>query len=216
MRTSARNVAVVLFDEVELLDVAAPLQALAVAGRHWNWRPYKVLAVGRAPGRVTTRSQLTLEVEHAFDGCPAAELILVPGGYGARRALADRELVAWLAERGPAVELVGTVGWGGLLAAKAHLADGLTVALPAEATPLLEELAPEARAAGADHRLVDAGKLVSVAESGAALDLGLQLVARTLGPKLALGAAHQLGHDWTTGAGAPPPLRIEIRGSTER
>jgi transcriptional regulator GlxA family with amidase domain len=214
MRTSARSVAVILFDEVELLDVAAPLQALAVAGRHWNWRPYKVFTVGRAAGRVETRSQVALEVSCALSECPSVELLIVPGGYGARRALEDAALVAWLAERGAAAEIVGSVGWGGLLAARAGLADAAAVALPSEAASLLAELAPGASAADPAERLVDGGKLVSVAESAAALDLGLQLIARTLGEKLALAAAHKLGHEWTTGAGARPPLRIEISGKT--
>jgi len=212
MRTSAHSVAVVVFDEVELLDVAAPLQAFAVAGRHWNWRPYKVFMVGRAAGRVETRSQVALEVSCTLSDCPAVELLIVPGGYGARRALDDSALISWLAERGAAAKLVGSVGWGGLLAARAGLADAVAVALPSEAALLLAEIAPAARAADPGERLVDAGKLVSVAESAAALDLGLQLVARTLGDKLALAAAHKLGHEWTTGAGARPPLRIEISG----
>ena len=42
MRTSARTVAVVLFDEVELLDVAGPLQVLTLAGRHWTFRTFSV------------------------------------------------------------------------------------------------------------------------------------------------------------------------------
>ena len=44
MRTSARNVTLVLFDEVEALDFAAVLQVLTQAGRHWNWRPFKIEA----------------------------------------------------------------------------------------------------------------------------------------------------------------------------
>jgi transcriptional regulator GlxA family with amidase domain len=214
MRTSARSVAVVLFDEVELLDVAAPLQAFAVAGRHWNWRPYKVFTVGTSLGRIETRSQVALEVSSTLSECPAVELLIVPGGYGARRALDDSALVTWLAERGAAAEIVGSVGWGGLLAARAGLADGVAVALPSDAAALLAEVAPAAGAADAAERLVDGGKLVSVAESAAALDLGLQLVARTLGDKLALAAAHKLGHEWTTGAGARPALRIEISNKT--
>jgi transcriptional regulator GlxA family with amidase domain len=214
MRTSARGVAVIVFDEVELLDVAAPLQAFAVAGRHWNWRPYKVFIVARAPGRIETRSQVVLEAAYGLDECPPAELLVIPGGYGARRALDDASLIEWLRARSAAAELVGSVGWGGLLAARAGLADNADIALPREAAELLGEVAPTARAASSAERLVDAGRLVSAAESGAALDLGLQLVARTLGEKLALATAHKLAHEWTTGAGARPPLRIEISGSS--
>ena len=41
MRTRPYRLAVVAFDEMDLLDVAGPLEVLSTAGRKWNWRAVK-------------------------------------------------------------------------------------------------------------------------------------------------------------------------------
>jgi transcriptional regulator GlxA family with amidase domain len=211
MRTSARNVALLLFDEVELLDVAGPLQVLSHAGRHWNWRPFRVFAVAREAGIVETRSQLRLEARHAFGDAPEPELVIVPGGYGARRALDDAELVAWLARTAGRAEIVLAVGYGSLLLAKAGLLANADVAAPADACELIGELGPSARPKS-DVAVAESGKLVTASRSAAGLDAGLIALARVLGAKQALGVAAEIGHAWQPDAGAPEPLRIEIVG----
>ncbi len=209
MQTRSRSVAVLLFDEVELLDVAGPLEVLSVAGRVWNWRPFKVWTLATRAGNIETRSQLCIQAAHALDELPAPELVVVPGGYGARRALDDALVVDWLRGAGQSAELVVGVGSGVLLLAKAGLVDGADVALPRDAIPLLGELAPTARALP-DARTASSGRVLTAAGSAAGIDVALAAVARLLGAKLALGVATQLGHAWHPDAGAPEPLRVEI------
>ena len=210
MRTRSRALALVLFDEVELLDVAAPLQALTLAGRQWNFRPFKVFAVAAQPGTIQTRNQLALEAPVPLADCPSPELLLVPGGYGARRALADDGLVAWLEAAGASAELVLGVGNGVLLLGAAGLLDGRETAIPKSAAAQLAEVAPLALPRpGAG--VVDAGKVLTAGTSIAALDLGLLVIARTLGAKMALGVAAELGHTPGITLGAPEPPKVEIK-----
>ncbi|MET0411294.1 MAG: hypothetical protein ABW217_08350, partial [Polyangiaceae bacterium] len=110
MRTSSRDFVIVLFDEVELLDVAGVMQVASAAGRHWNWRPFRLLPAALQKGPIATRSQLRLEASVALADHPEPELLFVPGGYGARRAAADRELVAWVARAAARAELVCALG----------------------------------------------------------------------------------------------------------
>jgi len=208
MRTSARTVGVVLFDEVELIDIAGPVQVLSLAGRQWNFRPFKIRPVAKAAGLVTTRNQLRLEATHAFDAVARPELVLVPGGYGARRALDDDRLVTYLASAGETAELVLGVGWGALLLAKAGLLAGASVAAPTESRELLSELEPTS-VIDSQRRVLSSGKLITASSSAAGIDLGLSAVYRLLGAKQALALAEKLGHEWTPDGGAPAE-RIEI------
>jgi transcriptional regulator GlxA family with amidase domain len=208
MRTSSRTVTVLLFDEVELLDVAAVVQVLTLAGRQWNWRPFKIATVARSAGPISTRSQLSLVAAHGFGDAPEPELLVVPGGYGARRALEDSDTVELVARTGERATLIAAVGYGALLVSKAGLAPSLQVAVPSDAVQLLAEVAPTALAVP-DARLIDAGKLITTSFGAGALDLGLQLVSRTLGHKQALTVAQRLGHEWHTGT-AEGALHIEI------
>ena len=89
MRTSSRQVSVLLFDEVELLDFCAPVEVLSTAGRHYNFRPFKITTTSVAAGLIDTRNQVQVQATCALGACPPADVLLVPGGYGARKALAS-------------------------------------------------------------------------------------------------------------------------------
>lgn len=207
MRTSSRPVALLLFDELELLDVVAPAQALSLAGRQWNWRPFKLYSVSGAQRPIVTRTQLAVNAEVTLAECPAPEIILVPGGYGARRALDDEALVAWLAEHGQRAEILACVGYGALLLGKAGLLGDAEVSIPADAVDLLKGVAPRARPDPA-RNTIDSGKIASARGGGAALQLGLNLVARCLGPKQVAVVADQLAVEWE--GASPVRMRIDL------
>ncbi len=207
MRTSSRPVALLLFEEVELLDVAGPAQALSLAGRQWNWRPFKLFAVSAAPGPISTRGQIDILAGVAFADCPDPEIIIVPGGYGARRALDDEMLVEWLREKGAQADLLACVGYGALLLGKAGLLGDTEVSVPADAVELVNELAPEARP-DPSRTLIDSGKIISARGGGAAIQLGLGIVGRSLGPKQVSIVADQLAIEWE--AAQPVRMRIDI------
>ncbi len=209
MRTSARTVAIVTFEEIELLDVAGPLQVLTLAGRHWNFRPFRVHTLARAKGLVQTRNQLRFEAAESFDRCPRPEVLVVPGGYGARRALDDLELIEWLRVSAAAAELVLGIGYGCLLLAKAGQLAGATIAATRETAELVAQLEPSVTA-DPSLAVVASGKLITAASSFSGIDATLRAVAKLLGVKLAQTVADTLGHDRRAPFDGPEPLRIEV------
>lgn len=194
MRTSSRNLAVVLFDEVELLDVASVMQVASLAGRHYNWRPFRLLTVARDAGLVETRSQLRLEARFSFDTCPEPELLFVPGGYGARRAAEDPATLAWCRKVAPGAAMTLALGAGVAVLGAAGLLEGASVATTSEARAWLGPSLPNTRL-DEPQPIVAAqdGKLLTAASSGHGVELGLALVERQLGKKLAAAVRAQLG-----------------------
>ncbi|MBM4362300.1 MAG: DJ-1/PfpI family protein, partial [Deltaproteobacteria bacterium] len=132
MRTRSRSVALLLFDEVDLLDAVAVVSVLSEAGRRWNFRPFAITPLSARPGRVGSRAQLTLDVPVPLEALEAPELVIVPGGYGARRAADDPRVVAWLERAGAGAETLVGVGAGILLLARAGLLGEGCVATPPE------------------------------------------------------------------------------------
>jgi transcriptional regulator GlxA family with amidase domain len=192
MRTKARRVVVVVFDEVELLDVAAPLEVLSTAGRRWNFRPYKVELAAPQPGLIATRNQVKLEATHALGAVAPAEIVLVPGGYGARRFADDPGLVSELARVAAGAEIIAGIAGGVVALARAGLLGDARVAASRELATTLEADLPAAQLELATP-LLDSGRIVTAASSGAALRLGLTLVERTMGPKLVAMVSADLG-----------------------
>lgn len=197
MRTRPYRLAIVAFDEMDLLDVAGTLEVFSTAGRKWNWRAIKAELVSSQPGVRATRAQLQVGPAHALESCPDPELVLIPGGYGARHALEDRALIDYLARVRDGLTLTLSVGLGTLVAARAGLLKGAEVAVTPALVDELHALEPTA-VARTDVRTLAAPRCISAAQNGSAIDLGLEAVARLLGKSQATGTARDLGYPWGT------------------
>lgn len=182
----------VAFDEVELLDLASPLQVLTLAGRRWNFRPFKVRVCAPTAGLVQTRNQLRIEAPVHLAEAPEAEILFIPGGYGARKLLQNAEAIAEIARIGRNATFLAAVGWGVAVLARAGLLGEAKIAASADVAELIRESVPNAHV---DTRsvLVEESRWLTAAASGAAQDLALALVARTMGPKLLAMVHSELG-----------------------
>ena len=197
MRTKPYRLAILAFDEMDLLDVAAPLEVFSTAGRKWNWRAIKAELVSSDGADLQTRAQLRIGPSVRFEDCVDPELLLIPGGYGARRALADDVLLSYLRRVGPGLSLTLTVGTGALLAARAGLLQGAELACIPSLEAELRELEPSITLL-TQARTSSGPRVISAAQNGSALDLGLEVVAKLLGKGQASGTARELGYAWGT------------------
>ena len=197
MRTKPYRLAVIAFDEMDLLDIAGPLEVFSTAGRKWNWRAVKAELVASSSAPLATRAQLHIGPPAALASCPEPELVLIPGGYGARLALQDQALLDYLQQVQAGLTLTLAVGLGTLLAARAGLLKGAEVAatqaLADELKTLDSSITPRV-----EGRAIVSPRAITAAQNGAAIDLGLEAVARLLGKKQATGTAQELGYDWGT------------------
>ncbi len=196
MRTKPYATAIAVFDEVELLDVTGPVSVLSSAGRQWNFQPFKIDLVASGVGPVTTRSALTLHATHDWATHTGAECLIVPGGYGARRAAEDEALLAWLRRSAAQAEFVAAIGNGALLLAKAGLLDQVQVAASVDLALEIAALCPSAQPNSKDP-VCSSGKILSARASALGLDLSCEIVARCFGKKLASGLSATLGIDWS-------------------
>ena len=120
----SRTVLVVLFDGVQPLDVAGPVDVFASATLPGVGEPapyvVRTAAAGGAPVRAAGGLQLVPDDDLLDAETP--DVLLVPGGPGVDAATAH--LAPWLRERAPAVERVVSVCTGAFLLAAAGLLDG--------------------------------------------------------------------------------------------
>ena len=79
MRTKPYATSVLIFDEVELLDVTGPISVLTAAGRQWNFQPFKIELVAAELGPVATRSGLALQPTRTFATPGDVECLIIPG-----------------------------------------------------------------------------------------------------------------------------------------
>ncbi len=193
--TGPRNVAILIFDDVEVLDFAGPFEVFSVAGRGQEPRPFSVYTVAGQAGPVTARGGLSVNPRYTTGDCPPPRILVVPGGSGTRLAVEDEALVAWVARTARQAELALSVCTGSSLLGRAGLLDGLAATTHHSAFDFLRESAPGAHVI-TDRRFVDNGAVITSAGISAGIDMALYVVARLLGAQAAADAARYMEYDW--------------------
>ena len=189
-----KNVALLLFDNVEVLDFAGPYEVFAVADKLGDDSAFNICTVGLTHGTVRAVNGLKVLADYTLEDCPSPHLILIPGGAGIRKLLNQPALLEWLRIKARTAEIVASICTGALLLGKAGLLDGLRVTTH---HACLDELRAAAPAALVDpsQRFHDNGKFCTAAGISAGIDLSLHLVARLLGPEAADATASHMEYE---------------------
>jgi transcriptional regulator GlxA family with amidase domain len=188
-----KSVAIILFDDVEVLDFAGPFEVFGVAGG--ADRPYQVMTVAETIRPVLARNKLSVNPDYSFETMPHADILVVPGGYGTRRERNRPEMINFIRARAAAAELVISVCTGALLLAKAGLLVGQHATTHRGALAELALGAPDCIVLPA-ARVVDNGKIVMSAGISTGIEACLYVVARQQGEAVADATAAYMEYDW--------------------
>lgn len=195
-----------LFDEITVLDAVGPYAVLA------NLPGARVRFVGKQRGRVRADGGLGLYVDTALDEAARCDLLVVPGGFGARKLQSDAQLLEWLRAVDGTTSITASVCTGSLLLGAAGLLRGRRAtshwaffdALAAHgATPVSE-------------RYVQDGKYRTAAGVSAGIDLALalalELCGRTVAESIQLGIEYDPAPPLSAGNAlrADPALRARM------
>jgi transcriptional regulator GlxA family with amidase domain len=183
--------AILLFDDMEVLDFCGPFEVFSVANRFTDPPAFDVLTVAEKAGPILTRGGLSVNPHYQITDCPRPDLLLVPGGQGTRKEMHNPAPIAWIKRVSEKVELVLSVCTGALLLAKAGLLDGREATTHHGAIDLLRQTAPKATV-HADRRFVDNGRVICSAGIAAGIDMSLHVVGRLLGREIAEKTAEQM------------------------
>ena len=185
------NIAIMVFDDVEVLDFAGPFEVFAVADELRGYKDFNVFTVAPRPGKIRARNGLCVVPDHDFASCPKVDLLVVPGGFGTRALLKDSVTIAWIQERARVAAVTLSVCTGALLLARAGLLGGLRVTTHHELLEMLRRMEPTA-IVDPGARFHDNGAVVTAAGISAGIDASLHLVGRLLGPDAASATARYM------------------------
>jgi transcriptional regulator GlxA family with amidase domain len=190
----ARKVDLLAFPDVQLLDVAGPLQVFASANERaveqGLARPYVVTVV--APeGQITATAGLRFDAAALPTRRAAVDTLIVAGGQGVMRAAADTELVDWVRGRAGCARRVASVCTGAFLLGAAGLLNGRRAVTHWEYCDRLARRHPLVRV-DPDPIFIHDGPVWTSAGVTAGIDLALALVEEDLGRPLALAVARHL------------------------
>ncbi|SAK64794.1 AraC family transcriptional regulator [Caballeronia hypogeia] len=195
MQTDApRLIDVLAFPDVQLLDVAGPLQVfvsaneLAVAAG--GPRPYRPRVISR-DGAVSASAGLGLVGEMLPDAAEPCDTLIVAGGWGVHQAVLNRELVDWVRGHAAHARRTASVCTGAFLLAAAGLLDARRAVTHWTRCAELATRFPTVHVE-ADPIFIRDGDVWTSAGVTAGIDLSLALVEDDLGRALALDVARHL------------------------
>lgn len=183
------DIGILVFDEVEELDFVGPWEVFGMANRtaaaHGQADFCTLRLVAEHAGHpVTCAKGLKVLPDITTEDCNGLDVLVVPGGAGARREVYNRPLLNWIAEIAENAQWVTSVCTGALLLCAAGPGRGRKVTTH---WSFVEPLRARGEAAEvlSDVRYVQDGNLITAAGVSAGIDMSLWLVGQLESPDFA-------------------------------
>ncbi|MBA4742349.1 MAG: DJ-1/PfpI family protein [Azoarcus sp.] len=185
MKKPGFRLGVYVFKDAEVVDYAAPAGVLSVARR---FDPeLDVFLIAESMRAVHTQAGITVMPNYSFADRPAMDAFLIPGGFGTRQEMHNRNLHDYIRAL-PEECLLTSVCTGSWIYGAMGLLDGLPATNRKEPdrleashmgkTPIdrLGEIAPACRISRA--RVVDAGRVITGGGICSGMEVGFHLLRR--------------------------------------
>ena len=199
MRTAKemeRLIVVLVFEGVQLLDVAGPVQTFASANeiaKEAGRRPYRVVVGSQRGGALVTSSGLPL-LSHSLARATRKALIdtlILPGGPGVHAALKEKPVVDWVRRQLLSTRRIASVCTGAFLLAETGILAGRRATTHWKSCDRLQRQYPDVHV-DPDPIYVRDERIWTSAGVTAGIDLSLALVEEDLGRKIAMQVARHL------------------------
>ena len=194
--TKPKTIGILIFPDAEVLDVCGPFEVFSVAsrvGEDPDTAPplFDVHLVASSPLPVALRGGMHVAPHYDLDGCPALDVLVVPGGCGRKVVEDDERTIAWIRERAEEVEWVTSVCTGSILLAIAGSLDGRRATTHYGA---LDEMKKRFSNVSIERelRVVRDGNILTSAGISAGIDMALRLVEILQGETVARNTARTM------------------------
>jgi putative intracellular protease/amidase len=200
---SKLNVAILVFDGVQIIDYTGPYEVLG------SWRRRNVYTVAEKPAAITTNMGMRVIPNYTFQNQPKPDILIIPGGgssepgaqaRGVGFQLENQNVIKWIQDNASQAKYVMSVCNGAFLLAKAGLLDGLEATTTAGLIEKLRGVAPKTKVVS-DKRFVDNGKIITTGGLSSGIDGALHLVEKLDGKGWAQVIAYGIEYNWQPEAG---------------
>lgn len=194
------TIGILIFEDAEELDFVGPYEVFGMAREFGE--PCRALVIGESVAAVRCAHGLRVLPDHTIENAPPLELLIVPGGKGARiHARKNPKLLEFVRQQKGKVASVCT---GAMVLAAAGILDGITATTHYAHYDQLREYDQVKVREGVRFLMHD--RIATSAGVTAGIDLSLAFVARFFGESLAERIAANLewkSVDWKSGKATP-------------
>lgn len=183
------RVGIFLFDDVEVLDFAGPFEVFSVTEIENDQQPFVVETVSEKGNLVIATNGLKIQPDYSFDNVPKFDILIIPGGLGAReREMYNDNVINWITNQMKTVQLMTSVCTGALLLAKAGLLNGKMATTHWASLERLKIEFPQVEVQR-EVKFVDEGNIITSGGISAGINMSFHIVKRLLGSEVAQNTA---------------------------
>ena len=187
----SRKVAVLLFDQVNAIDVVGPTEAFSIATDEDGFGAYQVVTWAVEDKVVGCESGIRLCADGLLPKRPKADILLVPGGRGIRDVHTLDRIASWLRRNDKRFSRIVSVCTGAYALAESGLVDGHNVTTHWAFADDLQNRYPQIHVQS-DALFLRDGRYYSSGGVTAGIDLALDLIETDLGGQAAMKVAREL------------------------
>ncbi|HEX4789934.1 MAG TPA: DJ-1/PfpI family protein [Actinospica sp.] len=171
------DIVIPIFPDFTALDAIGPYEVLRMLP------DVRVTFAAAERGTIvrTDSTFIGLHADRALTEIDAADVLVVPGGWGTRAAMKDEELLDWVRRIHGTTRFTTSVCTGSLVLGAAGLLTGLAATTHWAQARLLERTGAKYTA----QRVVQQGKIITGAGVSAGIDMALTLAAQIAGEDVA-------------------------------
>lgn len=183
--TYDQKVAVLLFQDVEIIDFAGPWEVLGASGM-------QVFSVAKNDSMIHTGMGMQIKPDYTFENCPTPDILLIPGGYVDAK---DTTVVNWIKRMDKVSDYTFSVCTGAYYLGASGILDNIPSTTYYPAVPDLKKIAPTSQVLD-DVRFVHTGRIITSAGLSSGIDAAFHLVAQFIGTPRTLQLANDLEYNW--------------------
>jgi len=192
-----RNVALFVYDGMEVLDFGGPAEVFAVASIKTNsgkWvAPFNVYTVALTTEPITSQGFVKIQPNYSIRNCPKPDILVVPGG-ATSTSRKTPEVIEWIKNSSKTTEVIMSVCTGAFLLGDAGLLIDQKATTWYGSIPRFRETYKNTEVLE-NVRFVDNGKIVTTAGVSAGIDGALHIVQRLISKKAAKETATYMEYD---------------------
>lgn len=182
-----RNVAILVFDGVQIIDYAGPYEVFGQAG-------FNVYTVSEKGDAITTAMGMRVTPSFNLETAPKPNVVVIPGGE-VTATQNNEKVIKWIQDTAKDADHVLSVCNGAYILAKTGLLDGQSATTFYDLIDGLVAAAPKTKVV-TDKRFVDNGKTITTAGISSGIDGSLHVVSKLLGKGRAQQVALNMEYHW--------------------
>lgn len=175
-----RNIGILIFNDVEVLDFAGPFEVFNVANEIAGENIFNVFTIAETSSAISARNGLRVIPDCSINTCPAIDILIIPGGNGRKFQMNNPVITDWVKMIFDELEMLLTVCTGVFIAGKAGILNVKEATTHHGSYEEFEKNFPHINLVKY-VKYVDSGKIVTSGGISAGINMSLNVVNKLIG-----------------------------------